>query len=445
MRFRIRPIGAALLLAAICATPAVADDWPQWLGPRRDSVWREEGVLDRFPAAGPKFHWRVKVGGGYSGPAVAGGRVYVTDYVTPGDTRVDDGGQRTRLGGKERVLCFREADGELLWEHPYECTYSVSYPCGPRCTPTVGGGKVYTLGTMGNLLCLDASTGKNVWAHDFKRDYGAKVPLWGFAGHPLLDGDRLICVAGGKDAVVVAFHKDTGKELWRALSAAEPGYSSPIIFEAGGKRQLIVWHAESVNGLDPVTGKPYWSVPLPATNGAAIMTPRRLGELLFLGGFDRKAALLRLAADRPAAEVVYRGTRDTALYPVNSTPFLEDGHLYGVDGDGELRCVRLADGKRLWGTPNPVTGRRKGQAGTAFLVKHGGRFFLFTETGDLIVARLNPSGYEEVCRARLLAPTGVGFGREVVWSHPAFAGRCVFARNDKELVCVSLAAGTAGE
>ena len=116
--------------------------------------------------------------------------------------------------------------------------------------------------TEGNLLCLDAEKGRVLWSRDFKKDFYLKTPLWGFAGHPLIDGKKLICLAGGEGSVAVAFDKDTGKELWRALSAKEPGYAPPMIYEFAGKRQLIIWHPEAVNALDPDTGKVFWSYPL---------------------------------------------------------------------------------------------------------------------------------------------------------------------------------------
>src|SRR5262249_7128781 len=131
------------------------------------------------------------------------------------------------------------------------------------------GGKVWTLGTMGDLLCLDAANGNVLWSKDLAKDYyQTPIPQWGFAGHPLLDGDRLICLVGGPGSVVVAFHKDTGKEIWRALSAKEPGYAPPVIYQLGGKRQLVVWSAEAVNGLDPETGKVYWTQPFGSVPGS---------------------------------------------------------------------------------------------------------------------------------------------------------------------------------
>jgi outer membrane protein assembly factor BamB len=444
MIFQKRYLFVLAVIGCLGLAGARADDWPQWLGPRRDGVWREKGLLEQFPKGGPKVVWRVKVEGGYSGPAVAGDRVFVTDYVTSGD-RTGNPAQRSELKGKERVLCFRARDGKFLWKHEYPCAYKISYPAGPRCTPTVHAGKVYTLGAMGDLYCLDAVKGKVLWSKDFKKKYKTTAPIWGFAGHPLVDGNRLICIVGGKGTLAVAFHKDTGKELWRSLSASEQGYSSPALIEAGGKRQLLIWHAESINSLNPENGKSYWSVPLKPIYGMAIMAPRKWKDYLFAGGNGGQAVLLKLAANKPAAEVVWRGKPKTAVYPINSPPFIEDGYIYGVDQLGQLRGVELKTGKRLWETFKPTTGKggRMSATGTAFLVKNGKRFVLMSETGHLILAKLSSKGYEEISRAKILEPTNTAFGRKVVWSHPAFAHKCVFARNDKELVCVSLAADQA--
>lgn len=416
-----------------------ADDWPQWLGPRRDSVWRDNGILDRFPEGGPKVRWRVKVAGGFAGPAVADGRVFVPDYVTKGD-KTPNFDKRSKLEGTERVLCFSAADGTQLWKHEYACPYEISYPAGPRVTPTVDETRVYSLGAEGNLFCLSVEDGSVIWSKDFKEAFGAKTPFWGYSGHPLVDGDKLICVVGGEGSVAVAFDKHTGKEVWRALSAKEQGYSAPTIIKAAGTRQLLIWHAESINSLDPETGRLYWSVPLDPSWGMAIATPRQLGSYLFVGGIINKAVLLKLGEDKPSAEVVWRAKKGTGIGPVNSPPFLEDGFMYGVDRYGDLRCVHLIDGEHIWSTYEPTTTGRRANSATSFLIKHRDRFFVTNEMGDLIIARLSPNGYEEICRWHMLAPTSVAFGRDVVWSHPAFANRCVFARNDKELVCVSLAA-----
>jgi outer membrane protein assembly factor BamB len=442
----MRPtIRTTLLALALSGHVLVADDWPQWLGPERDSVWRENKILEQFPTHGPVVRWRVPIGGGYSGPAVAKGRLYVMDrQAAKAANKPGSPFDRSRIPGSERVLCLDAATGKQLWQHEYDCPYTLSYPAGPRTTPAVTAGKVYTLGAEGNLLCLDAKTGRVVWSRDFKRDFGIATPLWGFAGNPLLDGHKLICLAGGDGTTAVAFDKDTGKELWRALSAKEPGYSSPMICQAGGQRQLILWHPQALNSLNPETGALYWSEPGKANAGMTIATPRQLADRLYVSSFYNGSVMMRLDPQRPVATKVWQSQKasekDTdALHCVLSTPFLEGGYIYGVCSYGQLRCLKAETGERVWETFAATTGGQPVRWGNAFLVKHRDRFFLFNEQGDLIIARLTPKGYAELSRAHLLEPANRDPGRAVVWSHPAFAQRCVFARNDKEILCASLA------
>ena len=419
----------------------LADDWPQWMGPSRDGVWRETGIVETIPAAGLKVKWRVPVSLGYSGPAVVGDRVFVTDYVRESGNVSNSPRERAQLSGHERVLCLNAADGKQIWEHRDKVTYKISYPSGPRVTPTVSDGKVYTLGAEGRLVCLDAAKGTLVWAKELKQEYKTEAPLWGFCGAPLVDGQKLICLVGGAGSVAVAFDKDTGRELWKGLSAKEPGYCPPSIIEAAGKRQLIIWSSESLNSLNPETGSVYWTQPLKPDYGMSIMTPRKHGDLLFASGIGGVSATFKLNQDKPGAEVVWRGTNKTSVYAANTTPLIDgDGIIYGSDCmSGQFRAVKLETGERLWDSFAPTTNTRRGSHGTAFIVRNGDRYFLFSETGDLILAKLSAKSYDEIGRFHVVDPTGECFGREVVWSHPAFANKCCFARNDKELVCVSLA------
>jgi outer membrane protein assembly factor BamB len=436
-----------VLLSGLSLASARAEDWPQWLGPNRDGIWRETGILEQLPKDGPRIRWRKAIGSGYAGPAVAGGRVYVTDRTLAAGARNPNSGfAEAKVGGKERVLCLDEATGKLLWSHQYDCEYRVSYPAGPRTTPVVQGDRVYTLGTMGALFCLETATGREVWSKNFPRDYEAKVPLWGFAAHPLVYGDKLICLAGGPDSLVVALHRETGKELWRALSAKEPGYCPPMIYEFGGKRQLIIWHPEAVNGLDPETGKLLWSQPFEVKAGLTIPTPRQAGDRLFVSSFYDGSMMLRFDANSLQPSLVWKGKshserpdKTDGLHSIMATPFLKDGYIYGVCSYGEFRCLKADTGERVWQTHEPTGGKEERWA-NAFIVAQGDRFFLFNEKGDLIIARLTPEGYQEISRAHILKPTNIMAGRPVVWSHPAFANKCMFARNDEELVCVSLAA-----
>jgi outer membrane protein assembly factor BamB len=174
----------------------------------------------------------------------------------------------------------------------------------------------------------------------------------------------------------------------------------------------------------------------------SVTAPRKLGNQLFVSGIGKAGVLLNLDEEKPAASVVWRATPKNAIFSTNATPILEDGMIYGCDCDlGCLMGAQISDGERLWQTYAPTAGGdRRVSHGTAFLVKHDDRYFLFSETGDLIVAKLSREGYKEISRFHVLEPTNEAFGRKVVWSHPAFAQRCVFARNDKEIVCVDLSA-----
>jgi outer membrane protein assembly factor BamB len=443
LRTTLAPLLLVSIALGLLLGTAAADDWPEWMGRGRTGHWRETGIIDRFPAEGPRIVWRQKISGGYSGPAVAAGKVYLTDFQTPADVSALSAPQsRPKIAGKERVICLDAASGDELWQHAYDCTYEIAYPAGPRCTPTVVDGKVYSLGSQGHLFCLDAAKGKVIWSKEFSRDFKSKTPIWGFCGHPLVDGNKLFCMVGGAKGIVYAFDKDTGRELWHAIDAPDPGYSAPVIIEAGGTRQLVVWEPKAVHGLDPETGRIHWSAPLEPLYGMSIMIPRRHGDHLFIGGMGQSLTL-KLAADKPAVEEVWRGTTTSGVGPVNMTPFLENDLIFGVDQPGALRAVDLHSGKRLWETYEPLTGQVKSNridSGTAFLVKNGERFFIASETGELIIARLDRAGYHEASRWKLLEPTHPCFGRTVLWSHPAFANKCVFWRNNKEIVCASLAA-----
>ena len=448
-----------LVLVVLCSSFLVspstrcvkADDWPQWQGPNRDGIWHEEGILKSMPENGPPVLWRVPLGGGYSGPAVVGERLYVTDYIKSEGDLDNNPNNRSLLSGKERVLCFDTTTGKEAWTYEYDCPYSISYAAGPRCTPTVSDGRVYALGSEGNFLCLDASDGHLLWQKNFKEEYSAKTPIWGFCGHPLVLDDLVICVVGGEGSVAVAFDRVSGTERWRALTASEQGYCPPTLIQSAGVEQLLIWDADNLNSLEPATGRQLWSEPLKPMYGMSIMVPQ-LGELngdqvLFASGIGKIGALYSLAKGSPGAEVVWRGGPKNAVYCANSTPFIEKNTIYGCDcNTGMLTAVDLESGDRLWETSVPTSDTdRPAKHGTAFLIRQPvpndpSRVWLFSETGDLILASLTRDAYEERGRMHVLEPTNECFGRSVVWTHPAFANGCCFVRNDKELVCVSLAA-----
>jgi outer membrane protein assembly factor BamB len=440
-----RSVGWVVAAACLRMGFAEGSDWPQWMGPNRDGIWQETGILESFPATGPTPLWRRETGAGYAGPAVAGGQVYVFDRLVPENApKPKSAFEASQIPGTERLLCLNEKDGSLRWKYEYDCPYTVSYAAGPRATPIVRDGKVYIVGTMGNLACLDAESGNLVWKKDFKDEYNLKVPVWGVSANPLLDGEQLICLVGGEGTVAMSFNKNTGKELWRSLSAKEPGYAPPVIFTLAGRRQLILWHAEAVNGLDPETGTVLWSEPWKMNYGMSIPTPRQVDNKVFLTSFYNGSLLLSFSPEKVAPTVVWRtakmSERDTThLNSVMSTPFIEGGYIYGSCAYGQFRCLNLETGERLWETFAPTSGKSE-RWGNCFIVKNGNRFFLFSEKGDLIIARLGPKGYQETGRAHVIDAVNTDPGRPVVWTHPAFANRRAYIRNDREIVCVNLSA-----
>ena len=431
------------------ALTSFADDWPQWMGPRRDDTWREAGILQHFPSSGPPVRWRATISGGYSGPAVAENRLFVLDRPAAAATNSTSSESNPKPLKNERVLCLDAESGKQLWEHSYPCSYDIGYPGGPRTTPTVAEGRVYSLGAMGDLQCLQASNGEVIWARNFPKDFQiAKPPVWGWAAHPLLDGERVICLVGGSNSAVVAFQKDTGKELWRGLTAVEIGYAPPVIYTIHGQRQLIIWHPDAISGLDPETGKVLWSQLYPVGGApkrpeVTIAMPQLEGDRLFVTCFYQGSLLLEVAADGPRMVWNRRSTSDEemndGLHTVLGTPVFKGGYIYGVCGFGELRCLNARNGDRVWET-YAATGGHKGFFANAFLTSQQDRTFLWNDQGELIIARLKPSGYEELSRAKLLEPLEKTRGRTVTWCHPAYAHRCMYVHNGKDLICVSLAA-----
>lgn len=441
MPFKINATLACGLSVALCCSIVVGDDWPQWMGTHRDGVYREKGIVKRIPDSGLPILWRTEIGAGYSGPAVADGRVFVMDYVKSSGELTNSSGGRDRLSGNERILCLDAKSGKEIWKHEYSRPYNLSYGAGPRATPTVDGDRVYALGAEGDLTCLNAISGETIWAKQLVQGEDVESPIWGHAAHPLVHGDLLYCLGGSEGKVVAALNKFTGSVIWEALTASEMGYCPPSIQEFSGVEQLIIWHADSLNGLDPKTGDVLWSEPLIPQYGMAISAPRRLGNLLFASGIGKTAVMLEIGRDGKPAKTLWKGRTNAGIYSANSTPIFTEDAIFGSDCEtGKFIAVNPADGQRYWESFQLTTGgKRRASHGTAFIVKHNDRYLLFTETGDLVFADLSKDGFEEKGRMHVLQPTNSCFGRSVVWSHPAFANRCMIARNDNEIVCVNLA------
>ena len=431
----------------LTAGPAVANDWPEWRGTGRVGVWAETGIVQELPAE-LKVKWRVPVNSGFSGPAVVDGRVFITDWAADPASRTMD--------GRERAIALDEETGEILWTREWPTSYRMlmgSYAIGPRATPTVDGDRLYVVGAAGDLLCLDVETGEVIWEKHYIADFDSFVPTWGVTSGPIVDGDRLIAIVGGEPGgLVMAFDKRTGAEVWRALDVVgEMGYGQPIIIEAGGARQLIVWHAAALVSLDPETGEVYWEQPWEVPQGVSVATPVKHGDYLLVSQFYQGSMMMRLDQDRPGATMLWKGQsrsempdQTDGLHSLITTPLLIGDYVYGVGSYGELRGLNARTGERVWMSDQMVT---PGRWGTAFMVKQGDRYFVNNDDGFLIIAQFTPNGYEEHGRTRLIEPTsdaGYGprrfFDRVVNWSHPAYANRHIVHRNDNEIIRASLAA-----
>lgn len=434
-----------LSLALPFALPA-EHDWPQWRGPERDGVWRESGLsaeLETDPAGWIEAKWSVAIAAGYSQPTVADGRVYVTD-------RLDD---REEI---ERVHCFDFETGKSLWSHQYPAEYTIAYKSGPRAAVLIDQfasdtARAYSLGGMGHLHCFDAKTGKVIWSRDLAAEYDIEMPRWGIAASPLIEGDLLFLQIGGRpDACVIALDKHTGKERWRAIDD-DASYVAPIMIDQAGQRVLVVYTADELFGLNPDSGKAYWSFAMPGSKwpigiSTPVLTTYQGKRYLFTTNAHVGSALLLLDENKPAITKVWwkNDTRTSDnIHSLIPTPYIRDGYIYGTHQKGELRCLDLLTGNLVWESTEAVEPDRFATLHIVAQGDDGQTTWIFNEHGELIIAELSPEGYRQYSRGKLVHRTAAGMPSRiggVTWAHPAFAYKHVLARNDDQLVCADLSA-----
>jgi outer membrane protein assembly factor BamB len=410
----------------VLAPGAFAIDWPQFRGPNRDGHWNETGILEKFPPNGLKIRWRHPVGGGFSSPVVAQGKAIVFDV------------ELTKPSSRERLHCFDQKTGKVLWvfgyeEHYGEWTFVPERGAGPTATPIVEQGRIYTVGANGWVHCLDVEIGKVIWEKNLWKEY--EVEEMGCRPSPLIEGPLLIVFAGAKPgATVLALDKLTGKEVWKALDE-HASNSSPIAITSGGRRQLIVWTDKSLVSLDPANGHIYWRELMVTSNNDDVACPVFWGNRLLVSGL-----MLELSGDPPAMSFRWPENRVPArrILSNTSTPLPQGEYIYSCKSPGELVCLEAATGKQLWST-NSVTAQKNGAS--INITPQGGGYFLFTDEGNLIRAELSPAGYREISRTHLIDPTWPFNGTKFVYAPPAFANRHVVARSEAEVVCASLEKG----
>ncbi len=422
-----------LLCSAIVApSHAQAEDWPQWRGKNRDAVLNETGLMDSLPEGELPRTWTVPIGSGYTGPTVANGLVYVMDRGPRGD--------ESQI---ERVLCFDAETGQEVWKHAYDSQYTIGYRAGPRASVTIHDGRAYAVGAMGHFHCYDAKSGDVLWSHDLATKYDIKMPVWGITASPLVYKDLVIQITGGRNgACVVAMDRKTGLHRWRSLNELA-GYAAPVMIRQGDQDVVVCWTGESVSGLHPESGDVLWRIPMNSKNmPIGVATPVVKNNLIFVSSFYDGSMLVEFDPDRPQARQLWRRVgvdeRNTdALHCMISTPLIKGDHIYGVDSYGELRCLDLKTGDRIWEDRTAVPRNRWA---TIHTIQYGDREIMLNDQGFLIYAQLNPESYKELSRTKLLDPTKVQLARRngVSWAHPAIANGHIFIRNDNKLLRASL-------
>ncbi len=386
-------------------------DWPQFLGPWRNGSTAATNVSTApWPKEGPRTVWQTKVGAGFAGPIVAGGKTLIFH----------------RVGDQETLTCLDAQSGKLIWEGSYPTRYrdDFGFDEGPRGTPAVADGRVFTFGADGMLQCWRLESGQKIWSLDAQAVLGAGKGFFGRACSPLVESNLVVLTLGGRDgAGVVAFDVANGEVRWKA-TADEASYASPIAGTVAGRRRIYTLTREALVGLDPADGsvlfRQPWRPPMNASVSAA--TPLLVDDYLFVSAsYGTGATLFRLRDDRP--EKIWAA--DDVLSNHYATSVHHDGFLFGFDGRQEqgcdLRCVEFKTGKVRWSE----SGLR---AGTVTLA--GDQLLVLTEQGELLRAPASPAGFKPTGRAQILPL--------MVRAHPALAAGRFYARSKDHLVCVEL-------
>lgn len=416
----LKQVRAALAVTAMIglmlAGPAVAEDWPQWRGADRDAISGETGLMERWPDGGPPVAWAVEnVGVGYSSLSVVDGRIY-----TQGD-----------LEGVEHVICLRESDGQRVWAtspRPNSEGYRNNRGDGPRGAPTVEDGRVYTVGGRGDVLCLDAESGEKVWHVSFTEDLGGEVPTWGYSESPLIVGEMVIVTPGADGGTVVALNKNTGEVIWRSGGITEPAhYSSAIVAELAGKRQIVQMAADSVFGLDADTGELLWRYEAPTNDVANICTPVASGDYVFATtAYGTGGGLVNVerSGDGFTADEVYFS--DEMAVHHGGVVHLGD-HLYGF-AKGRLICMDFMTGQIAWSEQSV----RKGS-----IVAADGMLYCLSEHHEMALVEATPEGYRERGRFE------IEYLGKPSWAHPVVANGRLYIRNQQELTAYDISAQAA--
>ncbi len=404
-------LGLSLVSLSARAQAPAATDWPQWRGPDRTDISRETGFLKSWPDGGPKLLWKATgVGGGYSTPSVARGRVFGMGYV----------------GDEETVWARDIATGNPVWNASLGSrTPNVGYNEGPRSTPSVDGNRVYALGIGGKFVCLDFATGRLLWQRDLVREFGGRVPGWGYTESPLVDGEKVIVTPGGREATLVALNKETGQEIWRATTPEGDGahYASSIRAEIEGVPQYVQFLSRGVVGISAADGKFLWRYSSPANGTANCSTPLyQDGHVFAASAYNTGGGLAKIKRDGEvfSAQEAYftRGMQNH-----HGGMVLLNGHIYGFDG-GNLTCMDFKTGEVRW------FDRSVGKGSVTYA---DGHLYARGERGGVALIEATPEKY--VVKGQFGQPDRSG---AAAWAHPVISGGRLYLRDQDVLLCYDI-------
>jgi outer membrane protein assembly factor BamB len=377
---------------------AAEGEWPQYRGPNRDNISTEKGLLETWPADGPKLAWKqTGLGDGYSSVAIANGKLFTM-------------GNR---GNDEMLLAFNVSTGEPLWATKTGRAYTDGTGNGPRGTPTIDKDRVYALGANGDLACVGEEKGEIVWKQNILDEYGGNNIQWGISESVLVDGNNLICSPGGRQGTIVALNKLTGRPVWRSniQGAPQAAYSSPIAVDFGGVKQYVNFVHTGVVSVSAKDGAPLWGFRESANGTANCSTPLYAdGTVYTSSGYGTGAAAFKLAPSGKAT-LAYSNKE---MVNHHGGMVLLDGHVYGFD-EQVLKCIDLTTGKEKW---------KSRSVGKGSLTYADGHLYLRGERGPVALAVATTNGYEE--KGQFDPPTRSG---KPSWSHPVVCGGKLFLRD----------------
>ena len=424
-------LAAPLVLAQ--PTPSTGErgrrfDWPQWRGPNRDGTSPETGLLKRWPNEGPPLVWQAKeLGGGYSTPSVAAGRIFGMSY----------------RGADEVVWALRETDGKELWVRRIAAKGKAPYNEGPRSTPTVDGDRVYALGISGDLVCLKADTGETVWSRNFDRDFGGSMmSSWGYSESVLVDGRCVICTPGGErkaavaNKAIVALDKRDGAEVWACDVPRGGGasYSSPIKAEAGGLTMYVTLLGKTggVVGVRAKDGKLLWQYTRVSNSTANIPTVLfHDGYLVCSTGYPEGGyAVLRVVADGERAhvdEVEHHPAKVLQNHHGGMVRVGDSVYLGRGQSSGLPTCVEFQTGRIVWKE------ERGPGTGSAAVAAADGMLYFRYEDGQMALLEATPKRCHMVSTFKLPDLSG-----KPSWPHPVIANGKLLIRDQDRLTCFNV-------